>query len=264
MTLHLRTLRLLLIFAAFFAFTLSFSQNTFIKTYGQIGWFNTFGTVNINKKTGLHVEYQWRRSNYIKDWQQSLLRVGYNYQMHPSILLRAGYAWIETFAYGTIPINVFGKDFTEHRLFEMAQFSHQAGHLAFTHRLMLEQRFVGRYSQSNLIKEDQFPLLHRARYMMRLQVPLGTDKTKNKTPYVALFDEVFIGFGKHVIYNVFDQNRIGVMIGYKYNQALRFEAGYLNQTIQFGRQINKQSILQFNSGFIINIYIWMDFSKKST
>ena len=82
-----------------------FSQNNRLNTYGTIGWYNYFGTFKINGRLGLHTEYQFRRDNLITDWQQSLLRVGLNYQLNPRVLLRAGYALIETFPYGEIPIN---------------------------------------------------------------------------------------------------------------------------------------------------------------
>lgn len=81
-----------------------------------------------------------------------------------------GYAWIETYPYGEFPINGLGRDFTEHRIFEIAQLSHKEGIVDFSHRFMLEQRFVGRYSTVMESTEDEFPLLNRLRYMARIQV----------------------------------------------------------------------------------------------
>lgn len=185
-----------------------------------------------------------------------------NYQLNPRVLFRVGYAWIETFPYGEIPINSLGRDFTEHRIFEMVQMSHKEGLLDFSHRFMLEQRFVGRYSSVNVTREDDFPLLHRMRYMIRLQIPLEGTEIKDNTPYAAVYDEVFIGFGKNVNANVFDQNRIGALLGYRFNKNFRLEAGYLNQTLQFGRQINGQNIFQNNHGFIINANVTIDAAKK--
>ena len=191
------------------------------------------------------------------------MRVGTNLQISPNILLRAGYAWIETFNYGTYPINVFGRDFTEHRIFEMVQLSHKEGILDFSHRFMLEQRFVGRYSSTNVEKEDEFPLLNRLRYMVRLQLPLKGKEIIDKTPYLALYDEIFIGFGENVNANIFDQNRIGVLLGYRFNKNVRIEGGYLNQIIQFGRQINGQNVFQNNNGLILNANFNIDLTQKS-
>ena len=127
---------------------------------------------------------------------------------------------------------------------------------------MLEQRFVGRYSQAALEREDEFPLLHRARYMFRVQVPLKKSELKNNSPYLALYDEIFIGFGENVNANVFDQNRLGVLCGYTFNKKVRLEAGYLNQILQFGRQINNQNVFQYNHGIIVNLYMNIDLSSS--
>ena len=98
--------------------------------------------------------------------------------------------------------------------------------------------------------------------MFRMNIPLKGTEIKDKTPYVSVYDEVFIGFGSNVNANVFDQNRVGVLLGYRFNPTLRLEAGYLNQTIQFGRQINGQNIFQNNNGFIINANFNFDLTKK--
>lgn len=237
-------------------------QNNRINTYGNIGWYNCFGTFKLSEKIGIHTEYQWRRDNFITDWQQSLLRTGINYQLNPRILFRVGYAWVETFPYGDIPINSMGRDFTEHRIFEMVQLSHKEGPVDFSHRFMLEQRFLGRYSSVNVATEDEFPMLNRMRYMVRLQVPFKGMEIKDRTPYFAVYDEIFIGFGKNVSNNVFDQNRIAVLLGYRFNKNIRVEAGYLSQIVQFGRQISGQNIFQNNNGFILNANFNIDLSRK--
>ncbi len=236
------------------------SQNNRLNTSGTIGWYNVFSTFKLHEKWGIHSEYQFRRDGVISNWQQSLLRLGVNYQLNPRVLFRLGYAWIETFPYGEIPLNGLGRDFTEHRLFQMAQITSKEGRFQFSHRFMLEQRFVGRYSQAILEREDEFPLLHRARYMFRVQVPLKGSELKNNTPYMALYDEIFIGFGENVNANVFDQNRLGVLFGYNFNKNLRLEAGYLNQILQFGRQINNQNVFQYNHGLIVNLNMNIDLS----
>ena len=223
-------------------------QNNRINTNNTIGWYNFFGTFKISEKFGIHTEYQWRRNEMITEWQQSLLRVGVNYNLNSRVQFRAGYGWIETYPYGEIPLNGMGRDFTEHRIFEMVQLNHKEGIVDLSHRFMLEQRFVGRYSSIDQTSEDEFPLLNRIRYMIRVQVPLKGKEIKDKTPYLAFYDEIFIGFGKNVNMNVFDQNRIGVLLGYRFNKNIRIEGGYLNQTVQLGRQIEGKNVFQNNNG----------------
>ena len=242
--------------------TRGFSQNTRISDRNAIGWYNYFGTFKLNRKLGIHTEYQWRRDNTITDWQQSLLRVGINYQVNPKIQLRGGYGWIETFAYGDIPINAFGKNFTEHRLFEMVTLTDKISTVETSHRFMIEQRWVGRYSSPSLTKEDEFLFLNRMRYMFRVQLPLKGNTIADKTPYLALYNEIFVGFGKNVNENVFDQNRLGALLGYRFNKTFRIEAGYLNQIVQLGREVNGSNVFQYNNGLIINALFNVDFSKE--
>jgi hypothetical protein len=235
--------------------SISQAQNTRLKDRNSIGWFNYFGTFALSAKTSVHTEYQWRRQQWVSNWQQSLLRLGINYQVNAKLQLRFGYAWIETFPYGKYPINALGKDFTEHRLFQAATITDKLGKANLSHRFMLEQRWLGRYSSPNLTKEDDHVFVNRMRYQFRMQIPLQGKTIGNRIPYAVLYDEIFMGFGKNVNENLFDQNRIGLLLGYAFNNTIKIEAGYLNQTLQLAREINGSNVFQHNNGFVINAII---------
>ncbi|SHE97907.1 Protein of unknown function [Flavobacterium fontis] len=245
-----------------FCNSLLLAQNNRLNTGETIGWYNYFGTFKVSTKWGVHSEYQFRRAEVIAQPQQHLVRVGINYEPKSNILFRAGYAFIETYPYGEIPINGLGKAFTEHRTFQMVQLGHKEGKINFSHRFMLEQRFVGRYNNAKATTEDEFPFSNRLRYMFRMQTPIF-QKEAHQFTYAAAYNEIFIGFGKNVNANVFDQNRLGLLIGHQFDKNLRIEAGYLNQILQFGRQINNQNVFQNNHGLIVNCYLNVDLSKKS-
>jgi len=231
------------------------AQNTRLNDYNTIGWYAYNGTFKLNKKWGIHTEYQWRRENVVKDWQQSLLRTGINYQVNKKLSLRLGYAWIETYNYGDIPINGFGKQFTEHRAFQMATVSDKIGMVEFSHRFMLEQRWIGRYSNASLTKEDDYFFVNRFRYMVRMQIPLKGKTIADKTPYAAIFHEMFLGFGKNVNENVFDQNRLGLLLGYRFSSKLRIEGGFLNQIILLPREVGGRNVFQYNNGLILTTHL---------
>lgn len=239
-----------------------YAQNTRINNFNTIGWYAYFGTFKLGKKLGLHTEYQHRRLDFVKDKQQNLLRLGINYQLHPKVQARLGYALIETFPYGEIPLNALGKDFTEHRSYQMATITDKVSIVDLSHRFMLEQRWVGRYSNGNLAKEDDFTFFNRLRYMVRFQIPLNRKTVTDKTAYLALYDEVLIGFGKNVNENIFDQNRLAILVGYRFSPVVRIEAGYLNQTLQLGREVNNRNVFQRNNGFILNANFNVDLSKN--
>ena len=250
------------ILASFIFTKATLAQNTRITNNNNIGWYNYFGTFNFNKKFGIHTEYQFRRNQTISDRQQNLLRLGLNYQVNPNVQLRFGYANIETFAYGEIPIDAFGKDFTEHRTFQMATVTDKVSLFDLSHRFMLEQRWLGRYSNANLSKEDEFVFSNRLRYMFRIQMPLKGKTIEDNTPYLALYNEMFLGFGKNVNENVFDQNRVGVLVGYRFSPNVRLEGGYLNQTLQLGREVDNRNVFQYNNGIIINTIFNFDLASK--
>ncbi|MFY7665636.1 DUF2490 domain-containing protein [Flavobacterium sp.] len=237
------------------------AQTTRITDRNNIGWYNYFGTFKVANKWSVHTEYQWRRAETISNPQQSLLRLGANYQANPKLQLRLGYAWIETYAYGDIPLNGFGKTFTEHRIFQMATITDKIWNIDLSHRFMLEQRWVGRFNSAAATSEDEYLFLNRLRYMFRLQIPLAKNP-KPKTPYLAVYDEIFLGFGEDIGANVFDQNRLGLLLGCNLTSNFKIEAGYLNQIVQFGRNINNQDVYQYNNGLIVNTIFNFDFRKN--
>lgn len=239
--------KIVFVISAAFISQLSFSQNNRLSEHNTIGWFTATITPAISKKVSLHTEYQWRRDNVVKDWQQSLLRVGVNYKVHSQVTLHAGYGWIKTFPYGTYNLSAVAKPNPEHRIYEQVTVTSNIGKSALSHRLRIEQRWLGRFAS---VDDDKpgFNYLNRFRYMPRLDIYV------NEKWYAALYDEIFIGFGKNAGENIFDQNRIALMVGYKARKNFRLEGGFLNQTVQLAREIENKNVFQYNSGIILNTY----------
>jgi hypothetical protein len=230
----------------------SFAQNTRITDPNTIGWLAYNGTIKLNKKWGIHTELQLRRDRVVSKPQQNLYRTGFNFSLNNKVSFRAGYALAETYNYGDIPINNLGKQFTEHRIFQMATLNDKSGIFEFSHRFILEQRWIGRYSSTALSKEDEFVYWNRLRYMFRTNIPLKGKTISDKTPYLAVYDEILIGFGKNVNENIFDQNRLALLFGYRFSPKLRIEGGYLNQVVQLSREVTGRNVFQENKGILIS------------
>lgn len=224
------------------------AQNSRLREYNTIGWFSTTITPAISKKVSGHLEYQWRRDNFVKDWQQSLLRIGFNVKLHKQVTVHAGYAWIETYPYGTYSLSAIPKRFPEHRVYEQVVVTSSVGKTNLSHRLRLEQRWLGRFTSMSSDKPDETIFLNRFRYMPRLDIPV------DEKIYASVYNEIFLGFGKNVNENVFDQNRVGLIAGYKASSNFKIEAGYINQIVQLGREINGRNVFQYNSGVIVNTF----------
>jgi hypothetical protein len=226
------------------------AQNDRLNDFNNTNWIQTINTITLNKKWSLHLEYQWRRTNGLKYWQQSLLRVGTNFKLAENVTVHAGYGWIETFPYGDFPIASAGT-FPEHRIYEQITFRQPVKKWMFSHRFRIDQRWLGRVKQNTGGKreiEDWF-FLQRFRYQFRTQYPFWVKGDKQL--YGVAADEILIGAGKNLGTNIFDQNRIFLLLGLKLNKKITIEGGYINQTLQQGRRINSNTIIQRNNGVVL-------------
>lgn len=238
------------------------AQNTRITDNNSIGWLTNTTTLRFTNRWSGHLEYQFRRTGPLSSWQQSLFRTGINYQLSDKATLRIGYAFADTHPYGDYPIQAAGRVFPEHRAYQMLTLNNPVGRVEITHRFMLEQRWIGRFTQPTSPSPDETFFVNRLRYMARVTLPLGKPTMADKTPYLAAYDEILIGFGKNVNENVFDQNRLGLLAGYRFSPIFRIEGGFFQQIVQLPREITGRNVFQYNNGFILNTVVGLDLRRR--
>ena len=66
-------------------------------------------------------------------------------------------------------------------------------------------------------------------YMYRMQTAPGNQTISDKTAYQTIYDEIFLGFGKSVDENVFDQSRFAILPGYRFNKKFRLEGDFVSR-----------------------------------
>jgi|688.fasta_scaffold127891_2 hypothetical protein len=192
-------------------------------------WVNYVGDHPLGKTPwGIHLEAQVRRADFGGDWQQLLIRPGINYTLNPNVTFSAGYARVTTYPYGDYPA---ADDFPENRLWEQVAITQKGFGLEWTHRLRLEQRFIGELGPAD--RSGDRPVANwryenRIRYLLRTSIPLSSDRRW----YIPIWDEVFFNFGDNVSRNYFDQNRAFIGIGRKLSDSSRVEVGFMEQTLQ--------------------------------
>lgn len=223
----------ILIFTVFFG--LAFTQNGLSQQTKSIAtqtnmWLMYFGNHSLSQKWNLHTEYQWRRHDWLKDWQQSLLRLGADYKLTGDHSVSAGYAWVHSYPYGSQPI-AFA--FDEHRIWQQLILQHQYKRIYFHHRYRLEQRFLENITASpdNEPIQDGYNFRNRGRYRLMISIPINRREMADKTLFVAAYNEVFLGFGKGIRANILDQNRLYFALGYRFNNKMNVQLGYLNHYI---------------------------------
>ncbi|MBP8115151.1 MAG: DUF2490 domain-containing protein, partial [Chitinophagaceae bacterium] len=156
-----------LLILSFFCFQ-SFSQETRLNDNNSIAWLAYTGGIKLNQKISIHTEYQWRRTDGFKNWQQALYRTGVNYSLRKDVNIIVGYAFAQTFTYGDYPA-AFA--FPEHRIFQQVLIKNPIGKVDVSHRFMLEQRFVGRVFLENGNKKTDYSYLNRMRYRAKVEIP---------------------------------------------------------------------------------------------
>jgi hypothetical protein len=176
-------------------------------------WWTYSGNHRVSEKFSLHTLYSFRRNDFVRNWQQSLLRLGVNYQASNKLTATLGYDDVINYPYGEQPISQRTK---EHRLYEQITLKDKIGSVGITQLYRLEQRFISGLDTRN-----------RLRYRLSLEVPLQK-ADKNKL-FLSLFNEVFINIGQTAGSHYFDQNWLYGGLGYRLDKNSAISLGYMNQ-----------------------------------
>ncbi|MCM4171985.1 DUF2490 domain-containing protein [Arenibacter sp. TNZ] len=171
-----------------------------------------FGNKKIDNKWNWHHEVQYRYYNAIGDLEQLLLRTGLGYNLtenYNNLFLGYGYILSENY----IGPAAKKKAVYEQRIYKQFIARQQISRVGVQHRYRFEQRFV----------EDDLKL--RFRYFLGLNEPLNKVEIVDKTLYFSVYNEIFLNTKN----NVFDRNRLYSGLGYRLNNSLKCEIGYMNQ-----------------------------------
>lgn len=185
---------------------------------------------------GVHLEGQYRRHDFGREWQQLLLRPGVNYEVSPNLLLTAGYAYVRSFSYSDYVARQPASN--EHRVWEQALFRYRAGPAALTTRVRFEHRFL----QNTASPQSGFRYEHRLRAWEQVTLPI------TRRTYFTAYDEVWFYVPPFVSNSAFDQNRAYAGIGFRLNPSWRVEAAYMNQAIlhRSGSVLDSNHTLDFS------------------
>lgn len=200
------------------------------------GWFMFVNNTKFNEKWGLQFDLQVRSAD---DWghvRNTLVRPALQYFINGKSNVALGYLWQTT---QNQPVDAPSTFLHEHRIFEQYIFNHKLKSIFASHRVRVEQRFIGRAN------EDVFA--QRFRYFFRLIQPLKkVESTFTKGAFVALQNEVFLNLQNRDQLNnsVFDQNRLYLAAGYRFSKKIDVEAGYMNQAIKNVSHHTNNNIVQ--------------------
>ncbi|MEL7120559.1 MAG: DUF2490 domain-containing protein [Bacteroidota bacterium] len=206
-----------------------------IGVYGQesnLGnWIIYFGNKQINNKWNWHHEVQYRNYDAIGDLEQLLLRTGIGANLsenNNNLLLGYGYILSENYIGNDEKVSI-----EEHRIYQQFITRQKFKRLSIQHRYRFEQRFIEGIDEMRL----------RLRYFIGMNLPLSNKAMMDKTFYLSAYNELFI----NTTNTIFDRNRVYGGLGFKVNNTVRFELGYMSQLFSVGSrdQLNIISFVSF-------------------
>lgn len=212
-------------------------------------WFSINSTIRLSKKFGMMVDLHERRNNFLADPSFHFARIGANYWLKDNLLATVGYAqlWAAPSKPGW---NYYA---LEKRVYQQIQLTTKVGKINLLNRIRNEQRWQQKIVDDKFINEYKFT--NRIRYLFSMTIPIFKNP---HYPSLVVSDELAIHFGKEVVYNTFDQNRLFAGIRQPVCKALAFDLGYmmLYQQKASGYQYDK------NHTFRWFFYYTPDFRQK--
>ena len=241
--------------------TAGFGQSPRLLDPNTLGWFVYAGDHQLTPKWAVHTEYQWRRINGAP--QQQLARLGLVRRLSERVTVSGGYTYFQTHRYGRYP-TVANRPEPENRLYEDVTLRDQLGRLALNHRLRLEQRWLGSRANEGRGAVETWEYQNRIRYQLAAEWPLQGPTVEDGEWYLNAFDELFIGFGRNVQSNVFNQNRLSGGVGYQFTENAKIELNYLYQISQHAtpEPVSGRPVFEFNQGVRLNVLYNLDFSGE--
>jgi hypothetical protein len=209
----------LLIFASTFFAPATFGQQARQVNQQFQTWTSVNSIMRFSNRWGMMADMHMRRNNGVADPSFFIVRVGADYWVHDKMIAAAGYGhmWLApTHQNWSTTVH-------EHRLHQQIAFSSAAGTTGIVNRIRNEQRWMQQ------VKEDKrtgyWKFTNRVRYLVHFSFPIAASHGKYA---IVLADEIFVHFGKDIVYNTFDQNRLFIGIKSKINKNWSYDIGYMN------------------------------------
>lgn len=211
-------------------------------------WISLNSNLKFDANWSLLSDFHIRKNDFVNKDSFYFVRSGIAYLPNPKVLFALGYAhmWVAP----TKPEwSTFGN---ENRIYQQVQLISKIGELSIMQRLRNEQRWQDKIV-NNIITDDK-RFTDRVRYLVSFNIPIFKKKSM---PLLVVSDELLIHFGKEVVFNTLDQNRIFIGIKQTISPKLSFDFGYMNVYQQ------KYSGYQYDMNHTLRLFFYYTNSLKA-
>lgn len=199
-------------------------------------WVSVNSMMRFSKNWGIMSDVHLRTNHSFAKTGFALVRLGGVYWLTDKTTLAAGYThiWIMPTKEG------YHQNSDGNWIYEQIQYATKIGKVGFTARLRNEQRWqqlvVNDSLRGNIFSD-------RVRTLVYFTIPVS----KNfYVPSIAVADELMVQFGKDIVYNTFDQNRLFLGVRQSISRSVSFDLGYMMvyQQRASGYQYNRNHTLR--------------------
>jgi len=207
-------------------------------TTDEQAWFGIMNQTRLSSKWGIWFDAHLRlKQDYVGELSQSIVRIGPMYYLSDDVRLTAAYAYVHNFP-GPGHANI---GLPEHRPWQQVQWFTRGSKARLMQWVRLEERFR-RKTFSNDVLGEGYNFSWRIRYNFALFLPITKKRFEPGGLQFLANNELFVNFGKNIVFNHFDQNRFFVGLVYQVNKQAQLHGGYMNlyQQLATGNQFRNQ------------------------
>lgn len=205
-------------------------------------WFGILNQTRFSEKWGTWTDLHLRlKDHFVGDVSQGIARVGLTYYLTDEVRLTAAYAYVHHFpTEGHLNIGQ-----PEHRPWQQIQWFTRFPKVKLMQWVRLEERFRRKILNDDALA-DGYNFNYRIRYNAILFFPLTKKGFAPGSLQLALNNEVFVNFGKKIVYNYFDQNRLFGGLAYQITDHSNIQAGYMYvfQQLPAGNAFRRQHTIR--------------------
>ncbi|TXE18568.1 DUF2490 domain-containing protein [Psychroserpens burtonensis] len=214
-------------------------------------WNSFIPKVKIDNSFYITSEFHFRRANFLKGWEQFIIRPAIHFKKNETYDFALGYSFIKNYSFAdfSIPINA-----NEHNIWQQVQLSQSQGKISFKHRFRLEERFIDKIveSSNNHYGIGGGNYNNRFRYRFTVTRPIIKIK-EDKSISVEIFNELFMDLEDGIRPKAFNQNWFYVGLGYPITSKMGLGIGYHNIGLNGGNNtFITNHILQTTITYLVN------------
>jgi Protein of unknown function (DUF2490) len=187
-------------------------------------WTGYFNQTRFSNKLGAWADVHLRtKEEFFTNFSQAIVRLGLTYYLTDDAKLTVGYAYVNHFpAEGHKNISQ-----PEHRPWQQVQWHNRYNKVRTMQWFRLEERFRRKILNDNKLAKG-YNFNFKLRYNFFSQFPLSKKRFQPNTLSFVVNDEVHVNFGKQIVNNYFDQNRLFLGFNYHINKHDNLQFGYMN------------------------------------